>query len=269
MIKERAAGHEQTARFYRALERLLDTYSEDHALWPDNQDRRIVEAFLKEKDALTLNNCIFGRNLLGLGIGETSKNAEEALSQRAADAWGQPYSLILAGSKDAPKLFEILFAIGVNRGRPLFNRNICSKVFVFLKVDLHSLFADVFKNFNGESILIMAREVHILGAPGSTESDYDKKLKPALCAADSVCATVYIGEKDPVTAIIPKSFQEKMNSLFGIAIPKFRGRERESYECEDKEPPVVKVFRIKGCGHDIPEYHPWIRKYGTTMLKSQ
>ena len=47
-------------------ERLLDAYGEDPAHWQDNADRRLVETFLKYKDALTLNNCVFGRNLLGL-----------------------------------------------------------------------------------------------------------------------------------------------------------------------------------------------------------
>jgi hypothetical protein len=269
LLKEHEADRERTARFYDALERLMDRFGEDHALWPDNEDKRLIEKFLNKKDALILKNCVFGRNLLGLGIGETSKDAEEALKQGAVDAWGNPYSLILAGSKDAPKIFEILYALGVNRGAPLFNRDISAKVFVFLKADLHSLFADVFKNFNGASVLIMAREVHILGAPGSTETDYDEKLKPALCAADCFNATVYICENDPVAAIIPKSFRDKVYSLFGFVIPKFRGKERESSECENKEPPTVKIFRLTDCGHDIPEYHPAMRKYGTTMLKSK
>jgi hypothetical protein len=266
-LADRTAGRERTAGFYRALERLMDAYGEDHSLWPDNADRRDVEAFLKRKDALTLNNCVFGRNLLGLGIGETSKDAEEELSRGAADAWGNPYSLILAGSREAPKFFEILFAIGVNRGKPFFNRDISTKVFVFLKADLHSLFADVFKNFNGESVLIMAREFHIIGAPGSAERGYDKKLKPALCAAESFYAAVYIGEDDPVTVIIPKSLREKMYSLFGVVLPRFRGAERLSDACENKESPIIHVFHLADCAHDMPQYYPAMRKYGATMLK--
>jgi hypothetical protein len=267
LLKERRADRERTARFYDALERLMDRFGEDHARWPDNEDKRLIEEFLNKKDALTLNNCVFGRNLLGLGIGETAKNAEEALKEGMADAWGNPYSLILTGSKEAPKIFEILYAIGVNRGIPLFNRDISAKVFVFLKADLHSLFADVFKNYNGASVLIMAREIHILGAPGSTETGYDEKLTTALCAADCFEATVYIGENDPVTEIIPRRFRDKVYDLFGFVIPKFRGKERESNECENKQPPTVQLFRIKDCGHDIPEYHAAMRKYGATLLK--
>jgi len=269
LLKENGADRERTARFYDALERLMDRFGEEHALWPDNEDKRLIEKFLNKKDALTLNNCVFGRNLLGLGIGETSKDAAEALKQGAVDAWGNPYSLILTGSKEAPKIFETLYAIGVNRGVPLFNRDISAKVFVFLKADLHSMFADVFKNFNGTSVLIMVRDIHILGAPGSTETEYDEKLKPALCAADCFNATVYIGENDPVTAIIPESFRDKVYSIFGFVIPKFRGKGRESDECENKEPPAVRVFRLKDCSHDIPQYHLGMRKYGTTMLKSK
>ena len=271
-LDERAAGHEQTARFYRAVESLIDAYGEDHFLWPDNEDKRLIEKFLKEKDALTLKNCVFGRNLLGLGLGETSKDAEEALSQKATDAWGNPYSLIMAGSNHSPKAFEMLFAIGVNRGVPLFNRDICAKVFVFLKADLHSLFADVFKNFNGETVLIMAREVHIIGAPGSAEPAYGEKLNPALCAADNLNTTVYIGENDPVTTIIPRSFRDKMYSMysfFGLVFPEYKGKERQSDECLNKKPPIVKVFHLKACGHDMPEYYPGMRKYGTTMLKGR
>jgi hypothetical protein len=265
--KEPGDDRERTARFYDSLERLMSRFGEDHALWPENDDKHVIEKFLNEKDALTLNNCVFGRNLLGLGIGETSKDAEEALEKKAVDAWGNTYSLILAGSKHAPKIFETLYAIGVNRGVPLFNRDISAKVFVFLKADLHSLFADVFKNFNGASVLIRAREIHILGAPGSTETGYAEKIKPALCAADCFNASVYIGENDPVTTIISKSFRDKMHSLFGLVIPRFRGKERESNECENKEPPTVNVLHIKECGHDVPEYYPAMRKRGTTMLK--
>ncbi len=269
MLDERRAVQEQTARFYRAVENLIDAYGEDHALWPDNKDKRLIEKFLEEKDSLTLKNCVFGRNLLGLGIGETSKDAEEALSQRATDAWGHPYSLILASSNPAPKVFEILFAIGINRGTPLFNRDISAKVFIFLKADLHSLFADVFKNFNGESVLIMAREVHIIGAPGSAEPAYGEKLNSALCAADSLNTTVYIGENDPVTTIIPRNFRDKMYSYFGLVLPEIKGKKRQSDECLNKKPPVIKVVHLKACGHDMPEYYPGMRKYGTTTLKSK
>lgn len=267
--RDAAVAREQTDRFYAALERLLNLHGEDHALWLDNDDRRIIEKFLEKKDALTLKNCVFGRNLLGLGIGETSKDAEEALKRGATDAWGQPYSLILAGGKRAARAFEIQFAIAVNRGIPLFNRQISQKVFVFLKADLHSLFADVFKNFNGEAVLIMAREVHIIGAPGSAEPGYGEKLHPALCAADSSEATVYIGEDDPVTTIIPKSFREKVYSALGFELPNIRGRERISDECVNKEPPAVKVVHLDGCGHDLSAYYPGMRKYGATLLKGR
>jgi len=268
-LKKSAVSRERAMYFYSALERLLDAYGEDPAHWPDNADRRLVETFLKYKDALTLNNCVFGRNLLGLGIGETTRDAEEAMKQRALDAWGQPYSLILAGSKDVPRLIEILYAYGVNRGVSLFNRDIAAKVFVFLKADLHSLFADVFKNFNGTSVLILAREVHIIGAPGSVERDYAERLHPALCAADSLEATVYIGENDPVTEVVPKTFRDNMRDLFGYVIPRFRGAERDTDECRHKNPPPVKIIRLKGCSHDIPEYYPGIKMYGRTMLKTK
>jgi hypothetical protein len=267
LSKGSVVGHEQAARFYQALERLIEAYGEDHSLWPDNGDKRLIQDFLEKKDALTLSNCVFARNLLGLGIGETTKDAEEALRKGVTDAWGHPYSLILAGGKDAPKLFEVLYAIAINRGAPLFNRDISAKVFVSLKADLHSLFADVFKNFNGEAVLIMAREIHIMGAPGSTEPGYGEKLNPALCAADSLYATVYIGEDDPVTTIIPKSFREKMYSFFGLELPDIKGKARISDECVNKGPPAVKVVQLKTCIHDIPEYYPGMRKYGTTLLQ--
>jgi hypothetical protein len=266
-VKKNAANRERAARFYQALESLMDAYGEDQALWPDNKERQFVEAFLRDKDALTLRNCIFGRNLLGLGIGETAKDAEESLKQGAVDAWGLPYSMILAGSKDVPKLIEILYAIGVNRGVSLFNRDITAKVFVFLKADFHSLFADIFKNFNGESVLIMAREIHMIGAPGSTEQNYGERLRPALCVAESLEATVYIGENDPVTDIVPRGLRDKFLSLLGYVIPKYRGRERDSDECANKKPPIVNMIRLKDCSHDIPQYHPGMRAYGRTMLK--
>lgn len=254
--------------FYSSLERLLAAYGEDQAFWPDSEDRRIVESFLREKDALTLNNCIFGKNLLGLGMGESAKDAEKAMRGGAVDAWGNPYSLIVAGSRDAPKLFEIMFAIGVNRGAPFFNKDICQKVFVFLKADFHSMFADVFKNFNGDSVLFMAREIHLIGAPGSVEAGYPEKLKPALCAADNLYATIYIGDNDPVTAVIPKSFRDKVYAMFGLVIPKFRGTQRVWDDCRHQEFSVVNVFRLTGCGHDLPEYYPLMQKFGKTHLKA-
>ncbi|MBN1664275.1 MAG: hypothetical protein JW943_11800 [Deltaproteobacteria bacterium] len=268
-LKKQAAHQEEATRFYQALERLFDRFGEDHALWPDTADRRLIEQFLLKKDALTLNNCIFGRNLLGLGMGETSEDAQEALRKGTTDAWGRPYSLILAGSNKAPKVLEILFGIGVNRGHPTFNRNICEKVFVFLKADLHSLFADIIKNFNGTSVLFLAREIHIIGAPGSTEAGYEEKLAPALCAADSLGATVYIGDDDPVTMIIPRSFKDKMFSFFGMNIPPFKGIERSSDECADKKPPPVKMIHLTDCGHDMSQYYPGIKKFGGTLLRSK
>jgi hypothetical protein len=267
--KKSEINRERAVRFYGALERLLNAYGEDHSRWPDNADRRVIEAFLKDKDALALNNCVFGWNLLGLGIGETTKDAEEAMKEGALDAWGRPYSLVLAGSKDVPRMIELLYAYGVNRGVSLFNRDITAKVFVFLKADFHSLFADVFKNFNGASILILAREVHIIGGPGSAERDYREKLQPALCASDTLEATVYIGENDPVTEVVPKTFRDKVQSLFGYVIPRFRGVDPEFDGCKHKKPPPVKIIRLKGCSHDIPEYYPHMKVYGRTMLKTK
>lgn len=259
------ASREQAKSFYEALERLLYTYGEDHASWPDNEDKRLIQDYLEKKDALTLNNCVFGLNLLGLGMGETSEDAKEALKQGQKDAWANPYSHILASGAGIPRPFNLLFAIAANRGAPLFNRDICKKVYVFMKADLHSQFADVFKNFNGETVLIMAREINIMGAPGSAEAGYAEELRPALCAADCLNATIYVGEKDRVTRIMPSTIRETLYSLFGVEFPFLNGKDRKDEVCPHEVP--VEVVYLESCGHDVTQYCLGMSKHGTTMLR--
>ncbi len=200
-------------------------------------------------------------------MGETTADAEEALSRGAKDAWGNPYTHILAGASRVPKPFQLIFAIAGNRGLPLYNRDISKKVYVILKADLHSQFADIFKNFNGRSVLVMAREVHILGAPASADPSYPEELGPALCAADSLSATVYIGEKDRVPRIMPRAMQDIAFALFGIEPDQAGGNSRAGETCPYKAP--VKVIRLPACGHEIPEYYHGMSKHGTCQLQKE
>lgn len=248
--------------FYRSLEQLLYKHGVNPANWPLNKNRMVVENYLLNVCGLELGDCEFGKNLLGYGVHESPEKAQQDLKKGKKDAWGMPYDHILASSPTGSKFHDFLISIGISQGAPLYNRELASKAFVVLKADCHSLFAEVFRRFNGLRLNIIAREINIIGAPSSADTGYTKSILPALSHADCIKASIYVCNDDKVPRIIPGDIRKKALE-YGIDLPE------ETAVREDKgilKKIRVKKIHLKGCGHDIEEYFPGIRATGSTML---
>jgi hypothetical protein len=157
---------------------------------------------------------------------------------------------------------DFLKGIFINQGMGLYNKELSENTYVVLKADLHSQFGDVFKNFNGVSIRIIAREVNFLGCPGSDADDYPDRIKPALTAADALAATIYIGDKDKVAMIIPEMFGRMAESL-GIDLP-MPGAQRKPMG--PMKPVNINRIKLKDCSHALEDYQKGMLKSGPTLI---
>ena len=252
-------------RFYYCLERLLNRYGHLPANWPQGPDREVVVSYLHDVHLITLDQAVFGRNFLGLGVGNSPEQAEEENLTGRLDAWGVPYDLIKASSRGEGGQWDILRGLAINQGLGLFNPELEGKTFIFLKADLHSQFGDVFKNFNGVSIHIMAREINFLGCVGSAAEDYADQIKPALTAADALRACIYTCDQDKVPLIIPQTFRKWAEAL---------GRELPLPTAERKamgpmKPVPVTRITLSGCSHDLEEYQKGMLAQGQSWLQAR
>lgn len=252
----------QDEAFYFCLERLLADFGSDPAKWPDKREKDVVLAYLRDKHGVNIDKAVFGRNFLGLGLGESPEDAARQLKEGRKDAWGAPYDLVLASSGDEGGFWDILSGVAVNQGVALFNQELAKQTFVFLKADLHSRFADVFKNFNGVSAKLIVREINILGAPGSAAPDYLEQIEPALTAADAMRATVYIGRLDQVTLIMPEVFRG-LAKKFGVDLPKTAAVRKPA---GPMKPVPTKRIVLDGGSHDLEEYKIGMKTHGSSML---
>lgn len=249
-------------RFYLCLERLIYRNGPDHHFWPAGPEKQLVADYLKKIHGLSLDNVVFARNMLGLGVGGTPEYARDMETMKEADAWGIPYDLVLASSRGDSEQWDMLQGIAINQGLALFNPELARNNYVVLKADLHSQFGDVFKNFNGISIRIIAREVNFLGAPGSAADDYADQIRPALTAADSLHASIYTCDQDRVPMIIPKLISEMAENL-GFKLPMPSAPRRPM---GPMKPVEVTRIELNGCSHDLDEYKAGMKQKGTTML---
>ena len=257
-----AAKRPSSERFYQCLERLLNGYGHDPAKWPDQVDKITVNLYLKEVLGLTPDQVVFRRNMLGYGVGETKAQARADFEKGRVDAWGVPYDLILASSGSDARVRSIMAGVAITQGFEAYNEELTEKTYILLKADLHSQFGEVFRNFNGRTINIRAREINFMGCPGSGLDEYSNQIKPALAAAHCLRAAIYIGNQDQVPHI-PRSFGDLVNMM-----------ERSDKQSQNpsrsaaikREVPVVRVF-INGCSHAIEGYLAGMRFYGQTMLK--
>ena len=249
-------------RFFFCLERLLNLHGRNPAAWPEGREKEIVFSYLKDVHGVDPAKAVYGRNFLGLGIGQSPDQARHDTSTGLTDAWGMPYDLVMASSRSESNKWDLLRGIAINQGLGLFNPELAENTYVFLKLDLHSQFADVFKNFNGISAKIIAREVNFLGAPGSAGSQYADQIKPALTAADALRASIYVGDKDQVALIIPKVIDD-LAQAFGVELPQPASPRRATGPF--KQVPVSRV-ELDNCTHNIDDYYAGMKKMGATML---
>ena len=160
-----AAKRPSAERFYQCLERLLNGYGHDPAKWPDQVDKITVNLYLKEVLGLTPDQVVFRRNMLGYGVGETKAQARADFEKGRVDAWGVPYDLILASSGSDARVRSIMAGVAITQGFEAYNEELTEKTYILLKADLHSQFGEVFRNFNGRTINIRAREINFMGCP--------------------------------------------------------------------------------------------------------
>ena len=252
-------------RFYFCLERLLNRYGSLPKRWPEGPDKDVVTTYLREVHLIKLDEAIFGRNFLGLGVGNSPDQAQEENQAGRLDAWGMPYDLIRASSRGEGGKWDILQGLAINQGLGLFNPELEGRAFIVLKADLHSQFGDVFKNFNGVSIRIMAREVNFLGCVGSGAEDYPDRIRPALTAADALRACIYTCDQDKVPLIIPQTFRNLAEAL-GRTLPT-PGAERKPMG--PMKPVTITRITLSGCSHDLAEYQKGMLEKGQSWLQAR
>jgi hypothetical protein len=252
-------------RFYYCLERLLNRYGNLPAHWPEGPDKDVVVTYLREVHLIKVEEAVFGRNFLGLGVGNSPDQAQTEYQAGRLDAWGVPYDLIRASSRGEGGKWDILQGLAINQGLGLFNPELENQAYVFLKADLHSQFGDVFKNFNGVSIRIMAREINFLGCVGSDAADYQDQIRPALTAADALRACIYTCDQDRVTLIDPQTFRNLAEAM-GRTLPT-PGAQRKPMG-PMKPVPVTRIT-LTDCGHDLEDYQRGMLEQGQSWLKTR
>lgn len=253
----------EDSRFYLCLERLLNRHGNLPENWPASLERQVVVQYLKEKHGVSTGECRFGRNLLGYGKSESKGRAIKDLQRGRVDGFGMPYDIILASSRFEARFLDDLASVAINQGWAAYNRELEDSVFVVLKADLHSQFGDVFRNFNGRKIHLLAREINLLGCPGSAAEDYESKLIPALEAADAVRARVFVGAKDQVPQIIPRPLTELLRSATGLR-PHDPGSTGRAVE-----PPrsfSIEKIVLPDCDHELDSYLLNMSRYGSSLL---
>jgi len=246
--------------FYKNLEYLLYNYGNDPANWPDSQQKNKVQSFLLLNYRKSLNDVIFGVNLLGYGIHHSPNEAINDQLSGKRDAWNIPYDRIMASSPDGNKFLDVVRAVGNNLEVDFYNPEIKEKLFVFLKADLHSQFSDVFRNFNGKEFTIVAREINIMGALGSAHRSYLDDIGSALGAAHSVRTRIWVGKKDYITLMTPSNvstIQEK--NLLGLKWTLKFGPENTSKGTE-------RLF-LKDSGHLLNEYNKGMSGFPKPLIK--
>jgi hypothetical protein len=162
----------------------------------------------------------------------------------------------------AGKLDKV-FGFAINQGMALFNPQLADHPYLFLKADLHSQFCDVFKNFNGVSIKILAREVNFLGCPGSAGRDYPRDVRPALTAADALQAAIYTCDQDMITQIVAEDLHNMVES-FGVDMPFQPAPKRKAMG--RLKPVEIKRIDLNNCGHEIGNYTRGMKRRGETLL---
>jgi hypothetical protein len=258
-------SEKEDERFFSSLERLMNRYGTDPEKWLAGNDKDTVAGYLRAVHGLEPSEVRFARNLLGLGVNHSPEQAAELQKNGVRDAWGHRYDLVMASSLGTGGKMDMFMGFAINQGVGLFNSQLADRPYVVLKADLHSQFGDVFKNFNGISMRLIAREVNLLGAPGSASEDYSSEIRPALTAADAVKATIYTCQYDKIPLIIPKAFQE-LAQTFGMRIPELPVAPRKAMG-PMKRVPIDRII-LSNCSHDLDEYKAGMKERGQTLLSS-
>lgn len=246
------------SEFYHNLEHLLYNYGNDPENWPDCEQKKQLSTYTRINYGKSLNECKFGDNLLVYGISNSPHDAVYDLAHGKYDAWGKPYDLILASSPDGNAFLDWPRAVGNNLGEEFYNKNLMGKLLVFLKGDFHSQGAITMKNYNGIKFTILAREVNIMGDPGSFYKSYIDDISRSLSVAHCMDFRVWVGGKDNLTKIFPNLRTAKERGLSGLIFEMKIGdgstRDRRT--------------ALKDAGHPLHEYGTGIQGRPVYVLKS-
>lgn len=198
------------------MEYLLLNYGNNAGQWPESEQKQKVENYIWINFQKTLNETIFGENFLGYGVFHSPEDARIHQIKGEEDAWDKPYDRIVASSPDGNRLLDAIRSAGNNLGVDFYNSEIKNKLFIFLKADLHSQFSDVFRNFNGKEFRIVARQINIMGAPGSAHKNYSDDISPALEAGHITRVDIWVGDKDKITRLRSNVKTTQKEGLLGL-----------------------------------------------------
>jgi hypothetical protein len=235
--------------FYNNLEYLLHNYGDDPSKWAECQEKADVQQYIWLNFQKHLDGCIFGNNLLGYGLFHSPEDASLDQTQGKQDAWGRPYDHIIASSPDGNRILDIGRSVANSIGQKSYNPKLENKLYIFLKADLHSQCADVFRNFNGQGFRILAREINIFGAPGSVYSSYMDDLSRAVSSAHAVRARVWVGKNDNVTKLPSNVRLTTSSGMIGLKMQFKIGNRNE----------VIEKISLEKVGHELKSYERGVR----------
>ncbi len=256
LAQDSLAG-ESMDRFFDDVEHLIANHGTEPSKWPDCAQKNHVRDFLMLNYQRGLEQCEFANNMLGLGVFHGPADAEADQIRGSCDASGIPYDRIVASSPDGNMIRDVVRSIGNNLGQPMYNTDLNNRLIIARKCDVHSQDSDVVRNFNGKSFQILAREVNIMGAPGSAYPGYEDDIAKALVGS-SQRIHVWVGDKDTVTRLPSKMRSASEDGLLGlkVVIP---------WEVNSRpvDRPTITIIKVD-CNHARQNYQTAMREYAIT-----
>ena len=237
-------------RFYSNLEYLLTNYGNDPSKWAECRQNEYVQQYIWLNFQKQLDECVFGNNLLGYGVFHSPEDARHDLLEGEEDAWGKPYDQIVASSPDGNRILDIGRSVANNIGQKSYNPKLENKLYIFLKADLHSQCADVFRNFNGEGFRILAREINFFGAPGSAYSSYMDDVSRSVSTAHAVRARVWVGKNDNITKLPSNVRLTTSDGMIGLKMQFKIGNRNE----------VIEKISLEKVDHELKSYERGVKR---------
>lgn len=248
---------------YQDVGTLLNKYGQggrvELAKIPNDPAKDRLMGYLKENKIPT-DNVILTENLKIYGTGHSPAQTAADFArggQTAKDPWGKDYNVILASDKGGNRIASTLGTAGNNLGLKAYNPELSKATYITLKGDIHSQATDVFRQQSGKSVHILAREMNIMGAPGSKGAGYVDDISGALRGANCAVARVWVGEKDNIAGL-PSNAQfgnvkpgdgKILTWTFGG--PQARGVPKSGDAVINTGDGIIQINRLKGVGHMV------------------
>jgi hypothetical protein len=238
------------------------------------------------KNNIPSDNVVLTGNLKIYGTSHSPQQARENQSQGYRDPWGKKYDLILASDKDGNKIGNTIRTVPNNLGLNAYNPELRNTTIITLKGDLHSQATDVWRQQSGTSVHILAREMNIMGAPGSKGRNYPDDIAGALRKSNCAVARVWVGGKDNVAGLFPSNAKLGSAADRGLLGPKVSISGSGPYASQVSKSGntvintgdgIIQVIHEKGVGHiinpdkknpaDPSVYANVMKKYPDSALK--